>query len=187
MPAPLGNTSARKHGLRAQRVGDKGIENNSQRLCQELRAELLAIHGSTSLYHEAVLQTVGRHEQRLRLAAKWLRTEEGLKLADRLALLAVMGQASDARDRSIEKLGISQPAHDNSLGSLAAAFYSQPATAEGLAPQTALASPQTSAGSNPPLETDEGVNACEKFKQERTAGVAAANDQTAYTAEDRSH
>jgi len=114
--APAGNRNRMQSGLSAVRgwltigslpKGASYIRRTLGRMRTELESAVLAMHGEITPYHAALIQSATRHEARSMLAGRWLRLE-GAKasLADRLSLLATVTNASDARDKCLEKLGL---------------------------------------------------------------------------------
>ena len=114
--APRGNFNGMRHGLKASKLPPKckGEEREIYFLRQEIFAELVTIHGSPDaipLLSLALLQSLVRHEQRCRLAARWLRLQgDSLPLAERLSLLDTISKATDARDRCLERAGLTTDA-----------------------------------------------------------------------------
>lgn len=109
---PPRNRNAAKHYVHsylAQGRLPKGASYTT-RLMYEFRHQLEAVvsqkHGEVTLFHAALIQTAIRHESRAQLLQRWLRTEEGLTLAERVTLLQQIGAASDSRDKCLEKMGL---------------------------------------------------------------------------------
>lgn len=106
--APEGNQNAIRHGLRASSLpaGCAYIEGQVKTFRRYVRDLLEQQHGNVTVYQEAVLQSAIRHEQRALLASRWLRIEKELDLNQKLALTAAVANASDARDKCLQKLGL---------------------------------------------------------------------------------
>lgn len=110
--APKGNANATKHGRRAWESvsrlpkGSGCVRRNLYSLRRDLLEKVEALHGGVSMYHAALVQTVLRHEGRAALSAVWLRKTENLTLAERRQLLAEISEATETRNRVLEKLGL---------------------------------------------------------------------------------
>ncbi len=107
--APAGNANARRHGLRCGVLGkgNKDVENVSSKLRLALENAVILRHNEVSILHAAYIQSCTRHEMRAMLLQKWLRTEgPNIPVLDRAALLKQLSDASDSRDRCLEKLGL---------------------------------------------------------------------------------
>lgn len=118
--APTGNRNAERHGcwgfLALGRLPKGGAY--IRRLLGELRRELEArvsqAHGEISLGHAALVTTVCRHEGRALLLSRYLAMEgDSIKLMDRVSVLESIGRATDARDRTIEKLDLGRHRGDD--------------------------------------------------------------------------
>jgi hypothetical protein len=115
MPAPMGNQNRTRHGLRSTRLPDgcRYLEKATYRMREQLERECVTRFGSLDIRQAGLIQSAGRHEVRASLAARWLRVEgDRLGISDRLALLREMGNATNARDKAIEKLGLDVPASE---------------------------------------------------------------------------
>ena len=114
MPAPIGNTNAQTHGARKRSVALDGSglpkgcgkdELRTRLLRRMVEAEFSRIHnGKPPLYLLALAGTVARHEARCRLLSRYLRTEDKLTLAERMALLREITEAAEASERLLAKL-----------------------------------------------------------------------------------
>jgi len=62
-----------------------------------------------SVFHAALIQSACRHEGRAQLLTRYLR-EAGLSLADRLAVLSGIGNATDSRDKCLQRLDLDRRA-----------------------------------------------------------------------------
>lgn len=114
--APRGNANAAAHGLRGSKLppGCKHEESAVYRFRAFVREALFATHGEVDLYREALLASAVRHEMRALLAARWLRKEgDKLPLSERLALLATVSSATDARDKALKSMGLDKQAGDS--------------------------------------------------------------------------
>jgi len=113
--APRGNQNARRHGLRGRQLSreERYIANSTTTFQRECEAAVIASHGEVNIYHAALVQSAVRHETRAQLIGRWLRIAEEkgetLTLLDRANLLKQLSDASDARDRCLEKMDISKP------------------------------------------------------------------------------
>jgi hypothetical protein len=110
--APLNNSNRTSHGVRAwesvKRL-PKGAGHVRRALYaerDELRREVVAQHGGITMYRSAVMQSALRHSGRAQLLERWLRLEDSLTLAERLAVLKEIGAATDSRDRCLKALGL---------------------------------------------------------------------------------
>lgn len=107
--AQAGNGNALRHGLRSAKLpaGCKKIEAGAIRLRLDLESEVFECRGSVGVRDAGLIQSALRHERRACLAERWLRTEaDTLSITDRLALLREISNATDSRDKCIERLGI---------------------------------------------------------------------------------
>jgi hypothetical protein len=114
--APANNTNALVHGrwafLRTGRLPKKRSYTKRQLngFAHALDDAIVSKHGEISLVNAARKQSVLRHEGRAALLAAYLREQEAeLSLADRMALLREISQASDARDKALAALDIDKP------------------------------------------------------------------------------
>ncbi len=79
------------------------------RMRAELEAEVLDVHGRLGKYQAAIIQSAARHEGVCLLWTRWLKDEApNMSVSERLAVTARIEAATDARDRCLEKLGISE-------------------------------------------------------------------------------
>lgn len=109
--APAGNKNAMRHGLRCGSLtkADRDIANVVSILRQHLENAVVRQHGEVSILHAAYIQSCTRHEMRAMLVQKWLRGEgAALPVLDRLPFLKQISDASDQRDRCLEKLGLNR-------------------------------------------------------------------------------
>jgi hypothetical protein len=110
--APKGNGNARRHGLRGRNLlpEEKYIENAARAFQHSTEDAVIVRFGEVGLYHAAVIQSAVRHEIRAKLIGRWLNVakEQGEKLSllDQANLLKQLSDASDSRDRCLEKLGL---------------------------------------------------------------------------------
>jgi hypothetical protein len=118
MPAPLGNRNSMLHGTRgALSLGryPKGcsyIRRIIGMFRMQLETSVQDSHDSIGVYHAALIQSACRHETRALLLNRWLREQPDASLADKLALMRDITNASDSRDKCLEKLGLSKSAKD---------------------------------------------------------------------------
>jgi len=104
-----GNRNRTKHGLRAVRSpkGCSWIDSSLTAFRRYVQDEILSRDGGATLYQEALLQSACRHEQRAMLAARWLRVGgDSLPLSEKLALTKAVCDATDARDKCLDRLGL---------------------------------------------------------------------------------
>lgn len=104
--APQGNRNALRHGLRASKLpaGCKYIEiavNSFRRQIEDAVSESVAQSG---VMQAALVHSACRHERRAQLAERWLRINADLPLNERLGLLKTISDATDSRDRCLERL-----------------------------------------------------------------------------------
>src|SRR5438046_2845923 len=108
--APKGNQNRMTHALRASKMPkDAKAEENAGYALRRLLMEALELQhgkGKVPLEKQARVQTAHRREMEARLAARWLRKEANLTLAERLNLASIISNASEARDKIIGELGI---------------------------------------------------------------------------------
>lgn len=112
MPADKDNVNAVTHGvysfLATGRL-PKGCGYLRRQLGQFRRAlevEIEKVHGEICLLNAAYLTSAVRHEARVQLLTRWLRTEEGIKLAERVGVLREIGAATDRRDACLKALNL---------------------------------------------------------------------------------
>ena len=109
MAAPVGNANAQRHGLRSVRLPAKCryLELAAFRIRRELEDACIERFGKVDIRSAALIQSVGRHEIRASLAARWLRLEgDRLSIDQRIALLKEIGTATNSRDKSIDALAL---------------------------------------------------------------------------------
>lgn len=110
--APRGNRNRIAHGACSFAIGKMPagasyVGRLVQWLRRTLRQAVVERHGATDVHSEAVIASACIHEGRRLLLARWLRLEgDALPLLDRAGLLDRIGNASTARDRCIERLGL---------------------------------------------------------------------------------
>ncbi len=110
-PAPAGNQNRFEHGLRGALSlgslppGASYVRKLVGRFRRAVEQTALDVHGSLGLYELSLAQSATRHELRAVLATRYLRDSgDGLPLADKLALLKTISDATDARDRCLRSL-----------------------------------------------------------------------------------
>jgi hypothetical protein len=137
--APRGNANHMRHGLSAAKL-PKGCEHISNRVGvfrRQLENEVIASHGEIGVYHAALIQSSVRHETRAKLLSRWLRESENeirttiskgsangngttpettvtctsLGILEKAQLLRDISNASDSRDKCLEKLRLDK-AHE---------------------------------------------------------------------------
>ena len=89
----------------------KGLEYAGRQVAKLRRfieAETRRAHGGEiSATHACIIASLSTHEARRLTAVKWLADEAPtLKVSERLAVLEVIGRASDARDRCLKSLDL---------------------------------------------------------------------------------
>lgn len=113
MPAPKNNENAVKHGQRCRfglmiGGGPKATRYITTKLCEfrdALEQATVATHGEISIPHAAAIVTALRWERAAALSTKWFREKgDGMAVLDRVALQKAIADASERRDRAIEKL-----------------------------------------------------------------------------------
>jgi len=130
MGAPTGNRNAAKHGLRmtvsALPSGCHFISQSCYQLRRHLESWCLERRGEIGLWESCCIQTAIRYEQVSQLCARWLR-EAGSKLthAERLGYAKQIAEASDRRDRVLQRLGLDKSEEADIFTDL----YAAPATA----------------------------------------------------------
>lgn len=118
---PKGNANAAKHGLRIarrglqmQRLPKKFRYLNQQILIYRSRLEeaVTAARGEINLYDAHLIQTATTHAMRAELCHRYVtdEIEQGTTFQpmELLAYLKAIGDARDARDRCLSKLGLDQ-------------------------------------------------------------------------------
>lgn len=122
--AKVGNVNAQRHGLRSAELpkGCRYIERTADRLRLDLESEVCGRHGSIGTYRAALIQSACRHEKRASLCERWLRLADGngekLSTLDRASLLREVSNATDSRDKCIERLGLDRPERESILDAL---------------------------------------------------------------------
>lgn len=104
-------TSTRKrvrHGLRAAKLPEDAryVQNATDQLRRSCEAALCR---TPSVYEAALIQSACRHERRASLCERWLRLAEDageLDLSTKLQLQRDIGNATDSRDKCLERLGV---------------------------------------------------------------------------------
>lgn len=150
MPGKVGNKNAMRHGkyaFLAQGRAPDGCGYVFKLIGQfrrHLETEIATKHGEISTYHGALVQTICRHEGRAQLLTRWLREAKDPTLADKLAVLREIGNASDNRDKAMRALGLDRSAAAHARDRLDAAIdalYAEPDPADLADDQTAAATP----------------------------------------------
>lgn len=111
--APAGNANHFSTGLRgALTLGSvpkrySYVRKIAGRFRREVETAALAVHGSLGLLELAYAQSATRHELRCLYAMRALRDgADDLLLADRLRLMDTIGNATDSRDKCLQRLGL---------------------------------------------------------------------------------
>lgn len=105
--APRRNRNRLRHGLRAAQLPREAryIELAINTFRRQLEDTLTDAYGETTIYQAALINSACRHERRAMLAERWFRLSNGeLSLADKLQLHKTISDASDARDKCLERL-----------------------------------------------------------------------------------
>ena len=119
---PIGNQNAMSSGLRASSLprSARFIEDQTRVFRRAMRDAVQERTGApATLFEEALLLSAVRHETRAQLAGRWLRIEgEKLDVEKRLALLKTISDASDQRDRCLQRLGLDRKAGSDPWASI---------------------------------------------------------------------
>jgi len=138
--APAKNRNAIRHGLRSASLpaSARFIEDQARVFRRCVRAAVTERTGSEpTLYEEALVLSVARHEQRAQLAGRWLRLEgDSLSIEQRLALLKTISDASDQRDKCLQKLGLDRKPGDADIWATLRYAPQEPASGEQATPGT---------------------------------------------------
>lgn len=120
--AQPGNDNAVRHGLRSGSVRfalgklPKGmvlIERAVNQFRRLIEAAVTETHGVVSVYHAALIQSACRHETHAMMAKRWLRlTGDELDANQRLTYSKAVADASTARDKCLERLGLDAKSGD---------------------------------------------------------------------------
>lgn len=143
MGAPTGNVNGLTHGMRSSaavmnvrfNLGKwptklKRIEQAANLFRRAIEAAVVDAHGSVGVYHAALIQSAARWETRAMMAQRWLRLYiEELSLPDKLACSKAISEASTARDKCLERLGLHQT-KDNGWADLAVSLAADAADDE---------------------------------------------------------
>ncbi len=118
-----GNQSAAKHGLRmtvsALPSGCHFISQSCYQLRRHLESWCLERRGEIGLWESCCIQTAIRYEQVSQLCARWLREANGkLTHAERLGYAKQIAEASDRRDRVLQRLGLDKSDADGIFDAL---------------------------------------------------------------------
>ncbi len=115
-----GNRNAQRHGLRSAKLpkDSKYIEYTLNALRLALEAAVLDSHGAVTVTHAALVQSAVRHERRAALAERWGRVKPDLTLSEKLSIEREIGNATDARDRCIERLKLDESDRGNIIDTL---------------------------------------------------------------------
>jgi hypothetical protein len=178
--APRHNQNAVKHGLKAETmIRLNKVPAEAEYIAREVRrfrswvreavSELRG--GPLTIYDEALANTAARHELRASLAARWLRLAGDLTIEQKLTLMKTVSDASDARDRCLQRLGLDR--RDQTERWIADLYG--PVTPQSdhsdscrkTGPQ-ASGGPQTSAASETSTETAEPAIAAHSAAEKRT-------------------
>jgi len=89
--------------------GARYIRRQLGQFRRHLETTILERDGELSVFHAALIQSACRHEGRAQLLTRYLR-EAGLSLADRLAVLSGIGNATDSRDKCLQRLDLDRRA-----------------------------------------------------------------------------
>lgn len=113
---PIGNTNNLRHGLQSAQVlrlsklpEELEFIARAVRVFRKYARHELEIKTGRPLnvYETAVLQSCCRHETRAALAGRWLRElGPGATIEQRLALTKTISDASDQRDKCLQRLGL---------------------------------------------------------------------------------
>src|ERR1700733_3186235 len=135
MSAPAKNSNAIRHGLLAVKLpkGCSYIRRSVSTFRAAIEEEVIVRFREITTYRAALINSAVRHEQRALLLQRWLREatdsqtashslqaqavdgkhtstiskQTGLGIMDRAQLLAQISAATDARDKCLERLGLS--------------------------------------------------------------------------------
>lgn len=89
------------------------IENAVNSLRRVVELAVIEAHGEISVYHAALIQSAARWETHAMLVRRWLMDNiETLSPAERLAHSKAISEASTARDKCLERLGLHQTKGD---------------------------------------------------------------------------
>lgn len=122
MGAPAGNVNGLTHGMRSSddvmnvrfNLGKlppmlKRIERAVNLFRRAIESAVVDAHGSVGVYHAALVQSAARLEARALMAQRWLRLNiEELDMNEKLACSKAIAEASTARDKCLERLGLHQ-------------------------------------------------------------------------------
>lgn len=107
--------SHQRHGLRGAALpkGCGHIRKSVDTFRRATEAAILDQHGEISLYHASLVNSAYRHERTAALCERWVRVEqENLDPSQRLAYLKLISDATDRRDKCLERLGLDKPDDD---------------------------------------------------------------------------
>ena len=135
------------------------IRRQANRFRRIMEAELLEQYGQLSAYHAALCQSATRHEVRAQLASRWLwkAKEDGkpLGLDEQLALLKVVSDATDARDRCMRAAGLDSADRTQSVWD---AIYRTPLPATPPQPADDTEAAETTADAGDEATSDDSGN-----------------------------
>jgi hypothetical protein len=112
--APLGNRNRTRHGLRGigWPDGADSDKRNVNKLRRALADAVLAAGGNLDIPTCSLIEQIGDWERHRRLAARWLRTEKGLTIDQRLLLSREIARASRERHSCLKLLRLERPVID---------------------------------------------------------------------------
>ena len=162
MAAPRNNENALRSGQRVRfglmiGGGPKATRYVTAKLCkfrEALEQAVVSVHGEVSLLHAAAISTALRWERAAALSTKWFR-EQGDKMdvLDRVALQKAIAEASERRDKAIERLKIERKEAD-----LWASIYAAPLPATPPQPADDTEAAETTADAGDASHGDESGN-----------------------------
>jgi hypothetical protein len=109
--APTGNRNRQRHGLFGSQLpkGCGYINNAFRKLRRQLESAVAESHGDITVQDAALVNSAMRHERRVKLCERWLREDySDLDIDKRMKIQKEISNATDSRDRCIEKLKLNR-------------------------------------------------------------------------------
>jgi hypothetical protein len=125
--------SNQRHGLRGAALprGCGHIRKSVDTFRRAIEAALLDQYGEIDLYRASLVNSAYRHERTAALCERWIRTEQdALDPSQRLAYLKQINDATDRRDKCLERLGLDKSTEHDEFAGLTLPEWTQDAASE---------------------------------------------------------
>lgn len=110
--APRGNRNRTLHGIRgwlsigSYPKGAAYVRRITGVMRSQIENAILDTHGEITPFAAALIQSACRHEGKALLVQRYMRQCPDATIAEKLSMLAAIGNATDARDKCLEKMGL---------------------------------------------------------------------------------